>query len=874
MNEYSEEKAAATEEMATASDVGLAFGDHSNGTAPTVDEQLNNALLELSAYGGGGHFATSYPIKGEPGRIGYKKQVGDLTVAEIARHRSASGPHLGIYAMSPGETTRLAVFDLDDHEGTLDPAVMHNAAADILTRLRVMSCNPLVFRSGRGKGMHIWLLWQEPQAAALVRKWMAAVLADVELMVGNAGGLAAGKVELFPASDRVTDVGSLIALPLGRQSIALAPDTLAPIGSWSIRHSPDAEKLGLMWAARDALRVLDADDYDAAWVRYGLALKRSFGEEGFPIWDEFSRKGVKYPQAACRKKWDRALNVEKDGVTVAAIFRAAEELGWQGRPDAAKGSRKRDGEQRQSQTDALLEMVGGAELWHAENGDGYITIRENGVVRNLRIASSGFRKWLSARMARTTGKAPNSAALEETVRTLDGRAEFDSPRRETWIRVAQGEGGQKVYLDLGREDWKVIEVDAEGWRENSDPPVKFRRPQRFQPLPIPNRGGTVVDLRRVLNMADDDFVLTAGWLIGCFRPGVPLPILWLAGEHGSAKTTSLKVCRSLVDPALAAGRGMARTEEDLLVAANNNWIVSADNLSHVDADMADALCRLSTGGGLSKRAQYTNDDEHTIEALRPQLYTGINLAGETRPDLMDRMIVAKLLPITEERRMTEAQFATVLAEVHPGILGGLLDAVSTALRRLPEVSARIKRLPRMADFALFVEAAAPALGLAEGKFLATYGEMRAGLNVVVADAIPVARAIRLFVDTLPDRRFYGTAAMLYHAIGASGVLESLNDRGWPKGEGAFGKHLRRVRPTLRGIGYDYPEPEEKDHVPWHTIVAPQKMGEDIVSVEDLELVLLQQKLDEKMREMDAIQRQQTELNAMIRAKLNNGGSAF
>lgn len=43
MNEYREEKAAATEEMATAFDVGLAFGDHSNVTAAAVGEQSSVA---------------------------------------------------------------------------------------------------------------------------------------------------------------------------------------------------------------------------------------------------------------------------------------------------------------------------------------------------------------------------------------------------------------------------------------------------------------------------------------------------------------------------------------------------------------------------------------------------------------------------------------------------------------------------------------------------------------------------------------------------------------------------------------------------------------------------------------------------------------
>jgi hypothetical protein len=57
----------------------------------------------------------------------------------------------------------------------------------------------------------------------------------------------------------------------------------------------------------------------------------------------------------------------------------------------------------------------------------------------------------------------------------------------------------------------------------------------------------------------------------------------------------------------------------------------------------------------------------------------------------------------------------------------LLDGVVAALRNRPTV--RIKRLPRMADFAKWATAAAPAFGWPAEAFMADYAENR-GLTQV------------------------------------------------------------------------------------------------------------------------------------------------
>jgi hypothetical protein len=154
---------------------------------------------------------------------------------------------------------------------------------------------------------------------------------------------------------------------------------------------------------------------------------------------------------------------------------------------------------------------------------------------------------LTVQLRRTNGKAPNNAALEETVRELNAVARFEPPQHKTWLRVGQSADSNTLYLDLGRPEWKMMEIDSAGWRLLDEAPVKFRS-SSGQELPMPERGGSIDEMREFLDVGDAEFMLIVCWLLKCFLPGVAFPILWLAGEQGTAKTTALRVCRMLVDP--------------------------------------------------------------------------------------------------------------------------------------------------------------------------------------------------------------------------------------------------------------------------------------------------------------------------------------
>ena len=227
----------------------------------------------------------------------------------------------------------------------------------------------------------------------------------------------------------------------------------------------------------------------------------------------------------------------------------------------------------------------------------------------------------------------------------------------------------RIYLDLADEHWRAIEIGPDEWRLNGWPPVRFRRTPGMWPLPVPERGGSIDALVPFLNLSSrNDFVMLVAWLLAALRARGPYPLLAISGEQGSAKTVLSKMLKALVDPNAAPVRALPREERELMIAANNGYLLAFDNLSGLPAWLSDALCRLASGGSFAVRQLYTDDDEVLFQAARPLLVNGIEDIV-SRADLADRGIFLTLAPIAEQRRRSETELWRKFESARPRILG-------------------------------------------------------------------------------------------------------------------------------------------------------------------------------------------------------------
>jgi hypothetical protein len=231
-----------------------------------------------------------------------------------------------------------------------------------------------------------------------------------------------------------------------------------------------------------------------------------------------------------------------------------------------------------------------------------------------------------------------------------------------------------------------------------------------------------------------------------------------------------------------------------MIAASDSRIVAFDNLSKIPEWLSDGLCRLASGGAIGKRELYSDGEEYCLEAQRPVILTGIEELA-ARGDLIDRTIVVNL-PALKERR-TEEEVLARFEEVRPGALGALLDAASMALRN--RASTSIPDVPRLADFATWNAAGAPALGVPGDFFLGAYRAHRRDNASLALDADKVSGAL---VTILDQGDFSGTVGGLLDRLEEVTTPGVVRSRLWPKSPKELAGHLRRIAPDLRkrGIG--------------------------------------------------------------------------
>lgn len=478
-----------------------------------------------------------------------------------------------------------------------------------------------------------------------------------------------------------------------------------------------------------------------------------------------------------------------------------------------------------SMMDLLLRYGREGELFHDPDGEPYATVEVGDHCETHRLRSKGYRSWLRHRYYAAEKKrleeigkpeesptVPRSQLINDALAQLEAICQFEGPKREVHVRVAEHAGA--IHVDLADERWRAVRIDPNGWQVISDPPVKFVRPKGMLPLPEPVEGAEGEKrLRDLLNIKDEDsWRLILAWLIAAFRPDRPFVVLILQGEQGSAKSTVERILRALVDPSTAPLRTTPRNEHDLYIAATSSWVVAYDNISHLPQWLSDAICKLSTGGGFSTRTLYENREQELFDAIRPVILNGITDVA-TRPDLLDRSIILMMPPIPEFQRRPESELWEELEEASPEILGFLFSAVSAALRSLPET--KLERLPRMADFALWVSAAEEALGWKKGSFIKIYNNNRDDANRQALETSPVAAAVWKLMQR--EVEWAGTPTQLLRRLAGVVGEDAKRSKRLPSAPNALSAEMKRLAPALRAIGIqaeDYREPTAERRRMW------------------------------------------------------------
>lgn len=265
--------------------------------------------------------------------------LDDFKLAEHVAGRKA----YGACPIAPGTSTcRVACLDFDSHKGETNWDEMLDTAQTVAFVLEQDGYVPHLFRSSGGQGIHIILLWDEPQDAYSVREMLKDVLVALGYENGT-GGVAKKQIEIFPKQDQVEigSFGSMFIAPGAGRSEPLAEFTgwrmspsvpvleRPPKPERSITSTPEIERL------RSALDAIPNDkeplDYDT-WrnVIFALHYATEGSDDGLTLAHEFSARSGKYePEFIDDRVWPYVGVNSADPITERSLFALAGQHGWQ-----------------------------------------------------------------------------------------------------------------------------------------------------------------------------------------------------------------------------------------------------------------------------------------------------------------------------------------------------------------------------------------------------------------------------------------------------------------------------------------------------------------------------------------------------------------
>lgn len=452
-----------------------------------------------------------------------------------------------------------------------------------------------------------------------------------------------------------------------------------------------------------------------------------------------------------------------------------------------------------STTSELLKLIEGSgiELFLDEHSEPHATLRQKPLVA-FPISSAIFKRHLRKLYWERYEKGCSSEAMNQTIGALEGRADSENKVRRLFNRIARVDS--KIYYDLGDNE-HTIEIDEAGWRLATSCPVRFRRFKHQLVQAMPVSGGEWRQVLRYVNLCDpQNQLLFLTYIPTAFIPDIPRVILVCAGDQGAAKSTAMRVARSLIDPSSAELLSPPRDSVELGQAANHNYCLYLDNLSPLSEELSDTLCRLVTGIGFAKRKLYSDDEDILFNQRSAIGLTGVSVVAQ-KPDVVDRCLILNFERISDNNRLEEESFWAQFNAEKPLLLGALFDVISGTLGLVSEIV--LAQKPRMADYARYAAAAAVILGQTTDSFLAAFGENTKRQNNAAIESSSTAQVVLEFMKGRNE--WEGASSELYSLlknIAEKANLQMGSDGGFPKAANWLGRKIREVRPNLSSLGIE------------------------------------------------------------------------
>jgi len=310
-------------------------------------------------------------------------------------------------------------------------------------------------------------------------------------------------------------------------------------------------------------------------------------------------------------------------------------------------------------------------------------------------------------------------------------------------------------------------------------------------------------LRKYLNMHAILQTLLVGWITYTMAlPKVPTNnyvILVLLGGQGTGKSTLCKILQAIIDPSRIGVQTLPTNAKDLAISLQHSHLRCFDNVRSISNKLSDHLCIASTGGTLTSRKLYSDDDEQAIFLHGAVVLNSIHCLID-QSDAAQRCLKIEPDKIDGHARKREAELFAEFNSDLPQIMWQLLQRIAAIFKHLPDVE--IVYPERMQEFVYWLAAMEKADGAPEGAYQAEYSRL---LNEGQLDSLldnSLAAAMVEFTETMPGQRWKGSPADLLKRLEEHTNQRTQRSKEWPLNAIALSKRLRSLQAGLATQGID------------------------------------------------------------------------
>lgn len=481
-----------------------------------------------------------------------------------------------------------------------------------------------------------------------------------------------------------------------------------------------------------------------------------------------------------------------------------------------------EAERKQDNAAAVQQAIAAVEIFVDQRGE----VRERVGSEAVLLDSQRGMNHIRLKVHEATGKSYGDDVLRREIGVLGAKAQLHGVRKTAHKRIGKTANG--IVIDMGGECGAYVEDG--NWQIRRHRDELFVRGPGYGDLPEPTKHESPTAAMQALNriMANMGIpeirrLMLIVALVNALRPGVPYVIILLIGGAGSGKTTTAGNLGGFIDPTTSGELpNVPLNAQDLAAVAQEHHALGVDNTSSIPQAASDVLCMSTHGTEFIVREFHTRKETTRLHVHCQFIITAIT-NPVTRGDLLDRTLPVTLEPHGDYKG--EDEIRAWFKKVQPVAFGALLELLTAALAKLPEVKKQRRWTHRLVDFCQLGEAVVQACGGQPGEFVAQFDAMRRENAEEAASGDPVIQhvldIVREFAklaepsDLFPPWRRWTTAGHyairndegIRVAIKASALREKVRikamaagGRGWvPESDKQMADVLLQKKPTLAAI---------------------------------------------------------------------------